>query len=297
MAPYAPPVTDVAGPMGDSYGYWNAWEGGLYDIPWLTNGAYVYSPAFAQLTWPLSLLPWPVWAISWTLASIGLLFWMRVPYLIAFPPVLDDLLRGNVHIFMAAAIVIGMRYSISWAFMFLTKVTPGIGVLWYAARREWRAFGIAVGGTALIVAVSFVIAPDLWRDWIDLLVTNAGASSGVQVIPVPLAARLVIAAVVMVFAASDEPRLAAPGRCDAGDAEHLAINARGAGCMHPAGSGQADRREADLDEDRREDSVAPDLPGGGIRRPVLGECRGEPVRGHPVAARDDLGDRRSASWC
>jgi hypothetical protein len=200
IAPYAPPVTDVAGPMGDSFGYWNAWEGGLYDIPWLTNGAYVYSPAFAQLTWPLSLLPWPVWAISWTLASIGALFWMRVPYLIAFPPVLDDVLRGNVHIFMATAIVIGMRYSISWAFMFLTKVTPGIGVLWFAVRREWRAFGVAVGGTALIVAVSFAIAPDLWRDWIDLLISNAGASSGVQVIPLPLAARLAIAAVIIAFA-------------------------------------------------------------------------------------------------
>jgi hypothetical protein len=200
IAPYAPPVTDVAGPMGDSFGYWNAWEGGLYDIPWLTNGAYVYSPAFAQLTWPLSLLPWPVWAISWTLASIGALFWMRVPYLIAFPPVLDDVLRGNVHIFMATAIVIGMRYSISWAFMFLTKVTPGIGVLWFAVRREWRAFAIAVGGTALIVAVSFAIAPDLWRDWIDLLISNAGTSSGVQVIPLPLAARLAIAAVIIAFA-------------------------------------------------------------------------------------------------
>lgn len=200
-APYAPPVTDVAGPMGDSYGYWNAWEGGLYDIPWLTNGAYVYSPAFAQLTWPLTLLPWPVWAVSWTAASIGALFWMRVPYLLAFPPVLDDILRGNIHVFMATAIVIGFRYPISWAFMFLTKVTPGIGVLWFGFRREWRSLAIALGGTALIAAGSFLLAPELWREWIDLLASSAGASSGVQVIPIPLVYRLALAGIITAGAA------------------------------------------------------------------------------------------------
>jgi len=187
--------------MGDSRGYWNAWENGLYDIPWLTDGAYVYSPAFAQVTWPLAQLPWPVWAVTWTLGSIALLFWMRVPYLLAFPPVLDDLLRGNVHIFMAAAIVIGMRYPISWVLMLLTKVTPGIGLLWFAVRREWRSLAIATVGTGIIVGASYLLAPGLWHEWVALLIGNAGATSGVQVIPLPLAARLAIAAVIIAFAA------------------------------------------------------------------------------------------------
>lgn len=200
LAPYAPPVTAEYGPMGDSRGYWNAWEGGLYDLPWLTHEAYVYSPAFAQVTWPLTVLPWPVWAISWTLASIIVLFWLRVPYLIAFPPVLDDLLRGNVHIFMAAAIVIGMRYPVAWAFMLLTKVTPGVGLVWFAARREWRQLAVAVGGTIAVTATSYAIAPHLWHEWVGLLLTNAGTTSGVQVVPVPLAVRVGLATALIAFA-------------------------------------------------------------------------------------------------
>ncbi len=171
LAPYAPPVTAEYGPMGDSRGYWNAWEGGLYDLPWLTHEAYVYSPAFAQVTWPLTVLPWPVWAISWTLASIIVLFWLRVPYLIAFPPVLDDLLRGNVHIFMAAAIVLGLRWPGWWAFLLLTKVTPGIGLAWFAIRRDWAALSIGVGVTASIVIVSTVLTPGPWFEWIMTLAT------------------------------------------------------------------------------------------------------------------------------
>lgn len=201
IAPYAPPVTEEYGPMGDSRGYWNAWEGGLYEIPWLTHEAYVYSPAFAQATWPLTLLPWPVWAISWTLACIAVLFWLRAPYLLAFPPVLDDLLRGNVHIFMAAAIVIGMRYPVAWALMLLTKVTPGVGLVWFLVRREWGRLAMAMAGTSVIILVSYLIAPMLWQEWVELLLANAGTTSGVQVIPVPLAARLVIAAAVVGFAA------------------------------------------------------------------------------------------------
>ena len=48
--------------MFDAHAYWTAWQGGMYDTPWLVNGAYSYSPAFAQLIWPLTLLPWPVFA-------------------------------------------------------------------------------------------------------------------------------------------------------------------------------------------------------------------------------------------
>ena len=36
----------------------------------------------------------------------------------------------------------------SWAFVLLTKVTPGIGLLWFAIRRRWRDLAIALGVTA-----------------------------------------------------------------------------------------------------------------------------------------------------
>ena len=107
IVPYAPPVPDY-GPMFDARGFWIAWDGGLYDIPWGEYEAYVYSPAFAQLLWPFTLLPWPVFAAGWTIASIGCLFWMRVPWMIAFPGVIDDILRGNIHVFLAASIVLAL---------------------------------------------------------------------------------------------------------------------------------------------------------------------------------------------
>lgn len=200
LVPYALPRPDY-GPMFDARGFWIAWHGGLYDIPWRQYEAYVYSPVFAQVLWPLTLIPWPVFAAAWTLASIGLLFWMRVPWMLAFPGVIDDILRGNVHTFMAAAIVLGFRYPGTWAFMWLTKVTPGIGVAWFAVRRQWRALAWSVGLAVAIAAVSFIFSGDLWRQWFDLLQSNAGVSARIQVVPLPLEVRLVLALLVVVAAA------------------------------------------------------------------------------------------------
>ena len=59
---------------------------------------------------------------------------------------------GNVHMLLALAIVLGFRWPATWSFVLLTKVTPGIGLLWFAVRREWRSLGIALGATAALVA-------------------------------------------------------------------------------------------------------------------------------------------------
>ena len=200
IAPYAPPVPDY-GPMFDSRGFWIAWDGGLYDIPWRTNEAYVYSPAFGQLLWPFTLLPWPIFAGGWTLAAISCLFWMRVPWMLAFPGVIDDILRGNIHVFLAATIVLGLRYPAAWAFGILTKVTPALGLVWFVARREWRQLGVVLGVTAAIVAVSFTVSSSLWFEWFGLLASNAGETARIRVIPLPLLVRLPVAAAVVVIAA------------------------------------------------------------------------------------------------
>ena len=200
IAPYAPPVPEY-GPMFDARGFWIAWEGGLYDIPWGEYEAYVYSPAFAQLLWPFTLLPWPVFAALWTFAAIGCLFWMRVPWMLAFPGVIDDILRGNIHVFLAASIVLALTFGAAWAFGILTKVTPGIGLLWHAARLEWRPLVMAVVVTGGIFAVSFALSSELWLEWFGLLAENADTTARIRVIPVPLIVRLPIAAVLIVFAA------------------------------------------------------------------------------------------------
>lgn len=200
VAPYAPPVPEY-GPMFDARGFWIAWDGGLYDIPWRANEAYVYSPAFAQILWPFTLLPWPLFAGAWTLAAIGCLFWMRVPWMIAFPGVIDDILRGNIHVFLAAAIVLGLRYPAVWAFGILTKVTPGIGLLWFLARREWRSLVIGLGVSAAIALVSFAFSSAVWLEWFGLLVANADETARISVLPLPLWVRVLAAAVLIWFAA------------------------------------------------------------------------------------------------
>jgi len=204
LVPYAEPVP-AYGPMFDAYGIWNAWHGGLYDIPWLEYEAYVYSPAFAQLIYPLTLLPWEAFAALWTGLAIAILFWMRVPWMLAFPGVVDDILRGNIHVFLAGAVVLAVRRQPlgagAWAFPLLTKVTPGIGILWHAVRGEWRAMVVGLGVTAGIAGASVLVAPDPWAEWIGLLVANAGSDPRIQVIPLPLLIRLPVALAVVVVAA------------------------------------------------------------------------------------------------
>ncbi len=43
----------------DAHAYYVAWSGGLYEELPETRDAYNYSPLFAQVIWPLTLLPWP----------------------------------------------------------------------------------------------------------------------------------------------------------------------------------------------------------------------------------------------
>ena len=52
-----------------------------------------------------------------------------------------ELSGGNISLLLAVAMVIGFRWPAAWAFVILTKVTPGIGLLWFAVRRAWRPAG------------------------------------------------------------------------------------------------------------------------------------------------------------
>src|SRR5437867_3643636 len=79
------------------------------------------------------------------------------------------LLVGNIHFMLGAAIVLGFRWPTIWAFPLLTKVTPGVGLLWFAIRRDWRRLAIASGLTTAIGLASFALAPHLWFDWVARL--------------------------------------------------------------------------------------------------------------------------------
>jgi hypothetical protein len=113
-----------------------------------------------------------------------------------FSPVTDEITTGNIHLLIAAAIVIGFRWPAAHAFALLTKVTPGVGVLWFAAAVKWRALSWAIGATVAISLVSFAITPSAWFEWIDLLTRSSAVSvpADIGVIPGPLWLRTVLAA-------------------------------------------------------------------------------------------------------
>ena len=106
-----------------------------------------------------------------------------------FLPIPFEIVSGNVHLIYAAAIVLGFRASFTWALPILTKVTPGIGLAWFAVRREWRQLGIALGVTALIVAVSFALDPSLWRQWFDIIAASLEHPGHPGLVPPGLAHR------------------------------------------------------------------------------------------------------------
>jgi hypothetical protein len=60
---------------------------------------------------------------------------------------LMELAGGNIEILIAVAIVVGFRWPAAWSFVLLTKVTPGVGLLWFAVRREWNQLATALVAT------------------------------------------------------------------------------------------------------------------------------------------------------
>lgn len=195
----------------DAYAYWTTRSGDYYAAAETGQiGAYLYSPAFAQVLSPLTILPLPVFTAIWTALNGAALWWLVGRYALPallFLPISFEIVSGNVHLLYAAAIVAGFRWSATWALPLLTKVTPGIGLIWFLVRREWRPLLIAVGVSAALVAVSYAVAPGAWARWVELLRSDtAGAGQGSfdtvgWYLPIPLGPRLAAAAVIAGFAA------------------------------------------------------------------------------------------------
>ena len=201
----------------DAHVYWAVDPSRPYTAAQPGTPVYLYSPAFAQLTAPIHLLPWTVFIASWTLVLTGLLVWQAglwTAFALLLFPVFVDLTVANIHLLMAAAIVVGFRWPWTWSLILLTKITPGVGLLWFAVRRDWRSLGIALGATAAIAAISFVVDPDLWRQWFNLLVAASRAPDMAFIVPIPVWFRLPIAAAIVVWGARTDRMWTVPlGSC------------------------------------------------------------------------------------
>jgi hypothetical protein len=193
----------------DTRSYWGM-RIPLYPGPGTDDGygVYRYSPAFVPFLLLASSVPWPVFATGWIAMLVGIYIWMagddKWPLLV-FVPVLFEFYLGNVHLLLALAVVLGFRWPATWAFVLLTKITPGIGLWWFVVRREWRPLAIALGVTAAIVTAGLMVAPGAWRDWYVSLTVTAPAVGSNQV-PIPLPVRLLAAFLLVTWGARTDRR-------------------------------------------------------------------------------------------
>jgi hypothetical protein len=191
----------------DAWAYWHVrLDPSLYShVP--GQVAFLYSPLAAQLFAPLTLLPYWTFYTLILAISVLCLVWLVGPIwgllAIALPPVAQELAQGNIHFLLAVLLVFGLRRRGWWAAFPLTKVSPGVLLVYDAFRGDWRSLARSLGMTAAPALASFAIAPDLWFAWIRLLV-SADTSHVVQSyiwLPLPLGLRLAGALILIWWAA------------------------------------------------------------------------------------------------
>lgn len=189
----------------DAHAYWLAWQGPMYTTAPGTPDAYLYSPTFAQVIWPLAQFPWPAFATIVIVGAALLLAWLlrpltwrwAVPLWLAGLP---EITSGNIFILMATVAVLGFRFPVSWAIPALTKIAPTVGPIWFLVRREWRSLLMTIMGTVGIALASFAISPGLWGQWYEFLAHHLAESTGPigspflppAVLRIPLGVALVI---------------------------------------------------------------------------------------------------------
>jgi glycosyl transferase family 87 len=193
-------------PADDAHAYWAVDVADPYTRPVATFDAFTYTPPAALFFGFLGNLPFEVFEAGWTLL-IGLaLLWLAGPWALLFvviPVVASDVYVGNIHVLLAAAIVAGFRWPALWAVPLLTKPSCGVGLLWFVVRAEWRRLFVALGTTAALAALAFVLAPDLWPKWIDyVLETGVSPNVGTAAwVPIPLVIRLPAAVLLVIWGA------------------------------------------------------------------------------------------------
>lgn len=191
---------------GDAHAYWAVDLANPYTRPVATQDAFTYTPPAALFFAVLGQLPFEVFEAIWTLLIGFALLWLTGPWALAFlvlPVVASDLYLGNIHVLLAAAVVGSLRRPGLWAIPLLTKPSAGIGLLWYAARGEWRRLGLALGVTGALAALAYVLAPSLWGQWLDyVLATGLSPDIGrAYAVPIPLLVRLPFAALLVIWGA------------------------------------------------------------------------------------------------
>jgi Glycosyltransferase family 87 len=192
-----------SGKPTDAEVYWSAQLGPELYAKSVGQLAYLYSPVFAQITLPLRALPFPAFYFLMMAANLAALIWLVGPLwglvaVLALPPVSLELGEGNINLLIAVTLVLGARRAGWWAMPLLSKVGPGVVLVYDVAGRRWRHLLLTLLAVMLVVAISAAFAPHLWGDWVRLLVAadRTHVPNGYQWLQFPLSLRLVAASLV-----------------------------------------------------------------------------------------------------
>jgi hypothetical protein len=193
-------------PFYDGLAYWGVDTTAPYGTASVgMTGSFLYTPVAALVFGAIGYLPQVVFVALWATLIVTLAAWLGWPWprawLILLAPLGRELEIGQFNIVVTAAIVLGFGRPWLWAIPLLTKVTPGVGLVWFAVRREWRDLAIALGVTAALAAASFALRPDWWFDWLDLIRRDQGNAAHQW----PLVRMGIAAAVVAWGARTDRP--------------------------------------------------------------------------------------------
>ncbi|HEX8024809.1 MAG TPA: glycosyltransferase family 87 protein [Candidatus Limnocylindrales bacterium] len=175
------------------------------NAPYRPDSSYqfVYSPAAAQIAWPLLLLPFEAFTFVLRVVETLSLIVLGGPIaglLVFTPPVATEVNAANINILLALLMVLGFRWPALWAPALLTKPSMGVGLLWFVVRGEWRKLATAVGVAGAVSLVSFLYAPHIWFDWIAFLRTGTYQDGGWP-FPWPVWIRLPFAIALVVWGA------------------------------------------------------------------------------------------------
>lgn len=174
---------------------------------------FSYAPPMAAAFLPFHLLSFDAFRVVWLAIQVAALVWLARRYTLAlllFVPISVELYNGNIHLLLAVAIALAFRWPAVWSFVLLTKVTPGVALLWYVVRREWGGLAVALGATAGISLATMVVLPNQWLLWAQFLVSNPSPSTSTFHITLALPIRLVAAALIVVWGARTNRRWTVP---------------------------------------------------------------------------------------
>lgn len=202
-------LTQSGGNPADAFCFWRIDPAAPYTTG---DSQFVYTPIAAQALTPFLNLPFAVFVALIRLIDLAALVAIAGPatlLVLLLPPVAAEINAANINFPMGLAILAAFRWPAFWAFPLLTKVAPGLGILWFAVRREWRSFAIAAGATAGLATLSFVAAPALWAKYLDFVTHDTPSVAGWP-FPYPLWLRLPPAIVLVIWGARTNRRWVVP---------------------------------------------------------------------------------------